>query len=228
MNPATKINDIEDKEEIDKEISPDGDGSESERGSDADSESDAGSDIDSDADSDADSDSDIDLEKEAETAPPPIKKSSIMHPFGLDISDDEFDKDDEDEDEDEDEDYLQKFDENLKSDILEEYYPEMRALNNDEVDILTRIVRDENGMVCDPLHRTLPFITKYERARILGERAKQVNSGAKPFVEVDPEILDGYLIATAEFEQKKIPFIVKRPLPNGGCEYWKLQDLEIL
>ena len=219
MNPA-----------IEKEISPDGDESESERGSESDSESNAGSDIDSDADSDVDSDVDIDLEKEAETAQPlNAKKSSAPHPFGLDISDDEFDKDDEEEeDEEEDEDYLQKFDENLKSDILEEYYPEMRALNNDEVDILTRVVRDENGMVCDPLHRTLPFITKYERARILGERAKQVNSGAKPFVEVDPEILDGYLIATAEFEQKKIPFIVKRPLPNGGCEYWKLQDLEIL
>jgi len=219
MNPA-----------IEKEISPDGDESESERGSESDSESNAGSDIDSDADSDVDSDVDIDLEKEAETAQPlNTKKSSIPHPFGLDISDDEFDKDDEEEeDEEEDEDYLQKFDENLKSDILEEYYPEMRALNNDEVDILTRVVRDENGMVCDPLHRTLPFITKYERARILGERAKQVNSGAKPFVEVDPEILDGYLIAVAEFEQKKIPFIVKRPLPNGGCEYWKLQDLEIL
>ena len=31
-----------------------------------------------------------------------------------------------------------------------------------------------------------------------------------------------------EFEQKKIPFIVRRPLPNGGSEYWKLRDLEIL
>jgi hypothetical protein len=22
--------------------------------------------------------------------------------------------------------------------------------------------------------------------------------------------------------------ILRRPLPNGGCEYWKLQDLELI
>jgi len=78
------------------------------------------------------------------------------------------------------------------------------------------------------LHRTFPFITKYERARILGERAKQLNSGAKPLVEVSPNVIDGYLIALTEFEQKRIPFIIKRPLPNGGCEYWKFKDLEVI
>lgn len=137
------------------------------------------------------------------------------------------DEDDEDDDED-DEHYLQKFDETLKTNIISEYHPEMLSLNYDEVDILTRVVRNMDGQVIDPLHRTLPFLTKYEKARVLGERSKQLNSGAKPFVEVDPSVVDGYLIALAEFEQKKIPFIVKRPMPNGGCEYWKLRDLEVL
>ena len=137
------------------------------------------------------------------------------------------DDDDEDDDED-DEQYLQKFDESLKTNIISEYHPEMLSLNYDEVDILTRVVRNMDGQVIDPLHRTLPFLTKYEKARVLGERAKQLNSGAKAFVEVDPSVVDGYLIALAEFEQKKIPFIVKRPMPNGGCEYWKLRDLEVL
>ena len=41
-------------------------------------------------------------------------------------------------------------------------------------------------------------------------------------------MIDGYLIALKEFEEKKTPFIIKRPLPNGGCEYWKLSDLEVL
>jgi DNA-directed RNA polymerase I, II, and III subunit RPABC2 len=62
----------------------------------------------------------------------------------------------------------------------------------------------------------------------LGERAKQINSGAKPFTIVDDNIIDGYLIALKELEEKKMPFIIKRPMPNGGCEYWKLSDLEIL
>jgi hypothetical protein len=35
-------------------------------------------------------------------------------------------------------------------------------------------------------------------------------------------------IALEEFKQKKIPFVIRRPLPNGISEYWKMQDLEIL
>ena len=36
------------------------------------------------------------------------------------------------------------------------------------------------------------------------------------------------LIAKKELEKKLLPFIIKRPLPNGECEYWKLKDLEII
>jgi len=74
----------------------------------------------------------------------------------------------------------------------------------------------------------LPFITKYEKTRILGERASQLNSGAKALVEVDDDIIDGYIIALKEFDEKKIPFIIKRPLPNGAVEYWKFEDLEVI
>ena len=90
------------------------------------------------------------------------------------------------------------------------------------------ISRDQDGLIVDPLHVTLPFLTKYEKARIIGERAKQIDAGAQPFVEVDTNVLDGYLIALKELDEKKLPFIIKRPLPNGGCEYWKLQDLEVI
>jgi hypothetical protein len=135
--------------------------------------------------------------------------------------------DDEDDDE-EDDNYLQKFDEYNKEKIIEDFHPELKTQNYDEIDILSKIVRDENGVIIDPLHKTLPFITRYEKARILGERAKQINSGAKPMIEIDSNIIDGYLIALKEYEQKKIPFIIKRPLPNGGCEYWRFEDLELL
>jgi len=138
-----------------------------------------------------------------------------------DLSDDEEDIDDDDN-------YLQKFDESLQKQIISDYHPEMQSHTYDEINAMAKVVRDKRGNIIDPLHQTLPFITRYEKARILGERTKQINAGAKPFVEVDVSVIDGYLIALAEFEQKKIPFIVKRPLPNGGCEYWKLNDLEIL
>jgi len=139
-----------------------------------------------------------------------------------------IDDDDEEDDEDVEENYLQKFDENIQKNIISEFHPELHSHNSDEIEILSKVVRNENGVVIDPLHKTLPFITRYEKARILGERAKQLNAGAKPMVEVDINVIDGYLIALKEFEQKKIPFIIKRPLPNGGIEYWKFKDLEVL
>jgi DNA-directed RNA polymerase I, II, and III subunit RPABC2 len=74
----------------------------------------------------------------------------------------------------------------------------------------------------------VPFVTRYERARVLGERAKQINSGAQPFVPIDTTLIDGYLIALQEYEQKKIPFIIRRPLPSGNSEYWRLSDLDII
>ena len=128
-----------------------------------------------------------------------------------------------------DDNYLQKFDEKIKKKVIDDYYPELLAHNNEEVEALSRVVRNSNGVIIDVLHKTLPFLTKYERTRILGERTKQLNSGATPFIKVDISVIDGYLIALQELEERVIPFIIKRPLPNGnGVEYWKLTDLEII
>jgi DNA-directed RNA polymerase I, II, and III subunit RPABC2 len=71
-------------------------------------------------------------------------------------------------------------------------------------------------------------LTKYEKTRIIGIRTKQINEGAKPYLDVNPTIIDGYIIAQLELEHKKLPFIIRRPIPNGGSELWKLQDLEII
>lgn len=143
---------------------------------------------------------------------------------------DEYD-DMDDEDENEDPtgaEYMRKFDSNMTKNIIEEYHQELKQQNYEEIEALTRTVKNDHGVIIDPLHRTLPFLTKYERARILGERAKQINAGGKPLIQVSDDVIDGYLIALKELEQKRIPFIVKRPLTNGGCEYWKLEDLELL
>ena len=71
-------------------------------------------------------------------------------------------------------------------------------------------------------------MTKYEKARILGQRAKQIETGSKPFLNVPENIIDGYIIAELELKEKKIPFIIRRPIPGGGFEYWHLRDLEII
>jgi DNA-directed RNA polymerase I, II, and III subunit RPABC2 len=155
-------------------------------------------------------------------------KSDAKLPFSEFDRLDEDDDDEDDDDEENGEAYLQKLDSALQQQIISDFHPELKSHNNNEIDILCRVVRDENGVIIDPLHKTIPFITRYEKARILGERAKQLNSGAKPLVDIEPSIIDGYLIALKEYEQKRIPFIIKRPIPNGGIEYWRFEDLEML
>ena len=142
------------------------------------------------------------------------------------ISDDE--QDEEEDDDEEDEDYLKKIDETYQKKILNDHHPELKTLNYEEIESLCTIVKDAQGNIIDPLHKTPPFLSRYEKARILGERAEQINSGAEPFIEIEPTMIDGYLIALRELDQKKIPFIIQRPMPNGGSEYWRLRDLEIL
>lgn len=136
--------------------------------------------------------------------------------------------DEEDDDSDLEEDYLQKIDSSMQTDIVSSHHPELLQHKTEEIETLSKVVRNEENMIVDPFHKTVPFLTKYEKARILGERAKQLNAGGKPFVNVDPSILDGYLIAEKELNEKKLPFIIKRPITNGACEYWKVEDLEIL
>lgn len=136
--------------------------------------------------------------------------------------------DSDDDDYDDDSNYLQKFDENIQKNIIAEFHPELKALNYEEIEALTVITRDETGIIIDLLHQTIPFVTRYEKSRVLGERAKQIDAGGEPFVEIEPDVIDGSIIALKEYYSKKIPFIIQRPLPNGGAEYWKLKDLEIL
>ena len=141
---------------------------------------------------------------------------------------DKEDSDDENMDDDDDDSKLKKFDKELREDYLVNFHPESLIQNYDEIYNLARVVRNDNGVIIDSLHKTLPMITKYEKTRILGQRAKQINDGASPFVKVPEGVIDGYLIALKELEEKKIPFIIRRPLPNRGSEYWMVEDLEIV
>ena len=129
-------------------------------------------------------------------------------------------------DESTDENYLQKFNKNLTEKYINENHPEVLSHNFDEISKLMRVVRNDENHIIDPLHKTLPFLTKFEKTRIIGQRAKQIETGSTPFIKVPDNIMDGYLIAELELQQKKIPFIIRRPIPNGTCEYWDVNDLE--
>ena len=157
-----------------------------------------------------------------------VEEYNLKKGTEINLEEKQYNSDEEEDSEEEDEDYLQKLDDHFRQKVIENHHPELKTLNYEEIETLATVVRDADLTIIDPLHRTLPVLTRYEKARILGERAKQINMGAKPFVEVDESMIDGYLIALKELEKKLIPFIIQRPLPNGGSEYWRISDLEVL
>ena len=172
-------------------------------------------------------DEDIELDEDGE----PIikesvkKNSKLVKPkkiTQLIVEDDEEDEDDEYDN------YLQKFDNDIIKNYVNEFHPECLSHNYDEISKLSVVIRNSDNIIVDPLHRTIPYLTKYERARILGQRAKQIETGAKPLVKIPENIVDSYIIAELELREKKIPFIIRRPIPGGGCEYWSIRDLEIV
>jgi DNA-directed RNA polymerase I, II, and III subunit RPABC2 len=121
-----------------------------------------------------------------------------------------------------------KFNNELKKNHTLNYHNECLYKNFNEIKELCKITRNKDGVIVDELHKTMPLLTKYEKTKILGMRVKQLNSGTNPYITINEKIIDNYLIAQMELEQKKLPFIIQRPLPDNNFEYWKLQDLDIL
>lgn len=71
---------------------------------------------------------------------------------------------------------------------------------------------------------TTPYMTKYERARILGTRALQISMNAPVLVDLEGET-DPLQIAIKELAQKKIPLVIRRYLPDGSYEDWGCDEL---
>jgi len=106
-------------------------------------------------------------------------------------------------------------------------------LDEDEVDI---IEEEEGGDEADGFKSkrgfqknkeriTAAFLTKYERARVLGTRALQLSKNAPPMVVPQPGETDPYKLAERELAESKIPFIIRRYLPDHTYEDWKLSEL---
>jgi len=74
---------------------------------------------------------------------------------------------------------------------------------------------------------TIPFLTKYEKTRIIGKRAMQISKGSPPLVEIG-DLESPIDIAKKELMERKIPFIIRRPLPDGSYEDWRVDELRIL
>lgn len=78
---------------------------------------------------------------------------------------------------------------------------------------------------------TREYFTKYEYTTLLATRAEQIAQGAKPLVSLeglktsDPMFV--WNVAKREIEQRKLPFLIRRQMPNGTAEYWSAQEMEV-
>jgi DNA-directed RNA polymerase subunit K/omega len=145
---------------------------------------------------------------------------------------DDFDDDDYDDDnDDDDDDYGEESEANKTiiepetesgNCIIEEVIEEdIKYFDNDEVN---KSAEQSLEYVSKEHRVSSNRLTKYEMVRILGERTKQLTTGAKPMVK-NYKGLSYEKIAEEEFMKNMIPFKLKRPLPNGKFEIWTLDEL---
>ena len=79
---------------------------------------------------------------------------------------------------------------------------------------------------------TQPYFSKYEYTALIATRAQQIADGAKPLVDLkgmktsDPMFI--WNVAKREIEERKLPYIIRRQLPNNKSEFWSVQELEIM
>lgn len=79
---------------------------------------------------------------------------------------------------------------------------------------------------------TREYFTKYEYTTLLATRAEQLAQGAKPLVGLeglkmsDPMFV--WNVAKREIEHRKLPFLIRRQMPNGISEYWSAQELDVI
>ncbi|KAB2016823.1 hypothetical protein ERO13_D08G112900v2 [Gossypium hirsutum] len=117
-------------------------------------------------------------------------------------------------------------DEPPEPEIEEGAEEEVENNNNDDVPVdpvETEEKEDEdaNDKIC---RKTSKYMTKYERARILGTRALQISMNAPVMVELEGET-DPLEIAMKELQERKIPFTIRRYLPGGSYEDWGVDEL---
>ena len=100
---------------------------------------------------------------------------------------------------------------------------------DDGVDILEEAAPDEDEAKPtkpNAVRVTPRYMTKYEKARVLGTRALQISMNAPVLVDVAGET-DPLKIANKELRDRKIPLVVRRYLPDGSYEDWPIRDLII-
>ncbi|KAL5010454.1 hypothetical protein ScPMuIL_012759 [Solemya velum] len=116
---------------------------------------------------------------------------------------------------------------NLDDDLDADEEPLDEPIEETPGDGNIEVLPAEGGQMVEPQKRiTTKYMTKYERARVLGTRALQIAMCAPLMVELEGET-DPLVIAMKELKARKIPLIIRRYLPDGSFEDWGVDELII-
>ncbi|KAG0204206.1 DNA-directed RNA polymerases I II and III subunit RPABC2 [Mortierella sp. GBA30] len=128
-------------------------------------------------------------------------------------------------------DYVDGYPMEPEEEDAEEMEPELMEDENGEAARKERVdIGKQAGFALPPKavakedRTTTPYMTKYERARILGARALQISMNAPVLVDLEGET-DSLNIAMKELNNKMIPLIVRRYLPDNTYEDWEVSEM---
>lgn len=81
-------------------------------------------------------------------------------------------------------------------------------------------------------YQSLPIMTKYEFDQLISLRTTHLSRSALPLVPLPDDFriesnMDLRRIALMEMREGKLPYLVKRVLPNGKAEYWKIKQMDL-
>ena len=83
------------------------------------------------------------------------------------------------------------------------------------------IISDKGLVITGP-----PTLTRFEKARIMGARALQLSLGAPVFITIPKNIVSSLEIAMEELNQRLLPIVIKRSLPNGDYQNISIDKFE--
>ncbi|MEM1728738.1 MAG: DNA-directed RNA polymerase subunit K [Candidatus Jordarchaeales archaeon] len=60
-----------------------------------------------------------------------------------------------------------------------------------------------------------PWLTRFEKSRVLSARVLQISLGAPILIDLPPDVKDPVAVARIELESGVLPITIRRRLPDG-------------
>lgn len=89
------------------------------------------------------------------------------------------------------------------------------------------LCEDDNSEKIVP-RKTSNRMTRFEYTMLVAARTLQISAGSPPLIDHKKEgIYDPREIAERELNERVIPLVIQRNLPDGSKEFWKVEDMYI-